>query len=116
MIDFEKYYTFPASEVSCVSVGTDVDRDNPCWLRVDLKNGKALTVYYRTGEARDNAKRILCNRIAHELNAADEQILNKLYLIFNTVRRMDKRQLRIWQHLKQLLPSLGNLEDGNNGA
>lgn len=70
MIDFEKYYTFPASEVSCVSVGTDVDRDNPCWLRVDLKNGgdeivsccRMCISCYHADRKREHDGRVRCTR------------------------------------------------------
>lgn len=102
MVEFDSYYQFAADQVECVSTETGSD-SHPYTLAVYLKSGRRLAVNYKTQKDRDNAKRIMVNRIEHELRHDTEQIFNRLYLLDDAVKRIDKRQLRIWRQLKALL-------------
>ena len=102
MVEFDTYYSFAADQVECISSENGSDT-HPYALSVYLKSGRKLTVNYKTQKDRDNAKRIMVNRIESELRRDREQIFNRLYLIDDTVKRIDKRQLRIWRQLKALL-------------
>lgn len=110
MVDFEGYYSFPAEQVECVRASASDSEEYPYRLTAFLKSGRELSMNYKTKEARDNAKRLLCADIARELGQGGVDIRNKLFLLSDTLRRMDQRQLRIWRQLKQLLPIPG--EDG----
>ena len=103
MIDFEGYYSFPADQVESVEIGTRNDAPCPYILSVNMKSGKTLSVNYKNKADRDRQKQLLVNRISTELRSDYERLYNKLYLIEDCMKRVDKRQLRIWRQLKTLL-------------
>lgn len=103
MVEFDSYYFFAADQVECISSEKGGDT-HPYTLAVYLKSGRRLAVNYATQKDRDNAKRIMVNRVESELRRDSEKIINRLYLIDDAVKRVDKRQLRIWRQLKALLP------------
>lgn len=103
MIDFDKYFAFPADQVECITRGTTSDPEYPVSLTVYLKSGRNLTVNYRTEKNAENVKRDLMRRIENSRRSDYEQIYNKVYLIEDAVRRIDKRQLKIWRQLRDLL-------------
>lgn len=111
MIDFEGYYLFPADQVEWVDSGIDMAKDHPYSLVVYLKSGKSFTVRYIDKAVRDRARGFLRNQIDRELRHENKQILNKLYLLHDIVQRIDKRQLRIWRQLKQLLNLPQKIDD-----
>lgn len=110
MINFDTYYSFAAYQVEYISAesGSDI---HPYALAVYLKSGKRLCVNYKSRKDRDNAKQLMVNRIESELRRDREQILNRLYLIDDAVKRIDKRQLRVWRQLKALLHLSGEVDE-----
>lgn len=104
MVDFEGYYSFAADQVECVERVTNKDNTTyPFTVYVILKSGRKLGVNYKTQKDADNAKRVIVNRISFALRNDYEQLYNKLYLVEDCVKRIDKRQLRIWRQLRALL-------------
>lgn len=103
MVEFESYYSFAADQVECVRTSKGESKTHPFILTVYLKSGRELTVSYTKQKDRDEAKRILLNRISYELQSNYEKLYNKLYSLDDAVKRIDKRQLRIWRQLKALL-------------
>lgn len=103
MIDFDGYFSFPADQVESVEIGTRNDTTHPHILTVNMKSGKTHSVSYKNKADRDRQKQLLVNRISSELRSDYERLYNKLYLIEDCMKRVDKRQLRIWRQLKTLL-------------
>ena len=110
MVNFEGYYSFPADQVESVEVYTLSTDEMPYKLKIALKSGRYLTVAYKNKAKRDGAKQILCNRIDQELRQDNIQILGKLLSIDAKTDRMEKRQLKIWRQLKQLLHIKGEID------
>ncbi len=105
MINFNSYYSFPAAEVSYVSAEQG-NSDLPYTLTVHLKSGQGLRINYENKDMRDREKQILVTKIENELRSHTDnldQISNRVYLVEDCVRRIDKRQLKIWRQLKALL-------------
>ena len=102
MVQFDAFYFFAADQVECISAESGSE-SHPFALVIFLKSGKRLAVNYKTQKERDSAKQIMVNRIESDLRRDREQISNRLYLIDDAVKRIDKRQLRIWRQLKALL-------------
>lgn len=104
MIEFDEYYDIAADEIMVIE-----KRDNnnneafPYTLSVALKNGKILSVNYKDKRVRDFKKRKLLDQIAREKSWSYEQIYAKVGLVEDAVARIDKRQLRIWRILSELL-------------
>jgi len=110
MIDFGNYYNFPADQVAYIE-NHKVPGDYPFELAVILKTGNRLAVCYKRKESCDTAKRVLITNIQRELRADTEKTHNMLYLIEDCAKRIDKRQLRIWQQLKALLHITTEIDD-----
>lgn len=102
MVQFESYYFFAADQVECVSAESG-NNSHPYALVVYLKSGRKLSVNYKTQNELDRAKQIMVSRIESDLRRDREQVFNRLYLIDDAVKRIDKRQLRVWRQLKALL-------------
>lgn len=107
MIQFEKYYLFPAQEVESISIGENSGLNTyPFQLTVYLRSGRSLGVSYKTKEARDKAKASLEARIDNELNGTDRimDIQLRAHAIEEILRGVEKRQLKIARMVKKLLP------------
>ena len=105
MINFDKYYYFPAKEVEHISIGENSGLDAyPFWLTVYLRSGRSLGVNYKTEAARDKAKISLVARIDNELIGTDggSNTQLKICAIAENLQRMEKRQLRIARMVKRL--------------
>ncbi len=105
MIQFEKFYSFPAQDVEAIAT-TEGTTDFPFRLLVHLRSGRSLGVNYETESARARTKASLEARIDNELNGTDliKGIQNDIKIIYQTIRSMEKRQLRIFRMIKTLLP------------
>lgn len=104
MIDFEGYYSFAPEQVESVEADTRTDETGyPFTLSVWLKSGRKLSVNYATKKGRDNAKRLLENNIEIALRRDTERLQSQLSYMEDVIRRIDKRQLRIWRQLKAIL-------------
>ena len=100
MIDFEGYFLVSAGQIEYISTAEGTDWYN---LNVHLLGGRVLTVRYRTKMARDEGRQKLCRQIESERRQDAENIQNRLYLIEQAVKGVDKRQYKIWRQLKILL-------------
>lgn len=112
MIEFNGNYIV-ASDISYVTVSTS-GMDYPYNLTVHLKSGNKIGVNYRHEADRNRDRGKLVNQIDSDLRRDSEQIQYQLYLIRDTARRIDKRQLRIWQQLKALLNLKGETAPEGN--
>ena len=110
MIEFNGNY-IAEEEVSYIEAAGSTNPQYPYKLTVWLKNGNALSVVYRDKGARDQQCWRLASLIERERNAHNEKVENRLYLIEDAARRMDKRQLKIWKMLNELLT-----KEVNNGG
>ena len=72
-------------------------------LFLGLTGGKELGVWYRTEEARKAAYTKLARQIERGKRQDAEDILYRLRLIEACINKTDKRTLRIWKQLQQLL-------------
>lgn len=113
MIELNGNY-ITASDISYVTVGTGGTMDYPYNLTVHLKSGNKVGVNYRDEVSRNRDRAKLVNQIDSELRRDSEQIQYQLNLIRDTARRIDKRQLRIWQQLKALLNLKGEVAPEGN--
>lgn len=106
MIRFGQYYSFPAQEVESIDIARSSDIGFPFQLAVHLKSGRALEVNYKTEEARGKDKASLEVRIDNELNGTNRirDVQVTLDWICNTLRAMEKRQLKVARVIKKLLP------------
>lgn len=102
MIDFEGYYIFPAEEVASIQIHTTAG-EYPYAVTISLKSGQKHQVNYKDNKGRDKAARDLRRQIEMELREVNADIRNSLFLLDDKIKRIDKRQLRIWQQLKKLL-------------
>ena len=100
MIDFEGYYLVSAEQIEYINTDEGADWYN---LNVHLLAGRVLTVRYRTKMARDEGRKKLHRQIESERRQDAENIQNRLYLIEQAVKGVDKRQYKIWRQLKILL-------------
>ena len=72
-------------------------------LFLGLSGGKELGVWYRTEEARKAAYTKLARQVEIGKRQDREDILYRLRLIEACINKTDKRTLRIWKQLQQLL-------------
>lgn len=86
---------------------------HPYTLTVYLKSGKSFSVSYMDKQSRRAAMLDLSRQIDSEKRRDAERIHNALYILRDSVNRIDKRQLRIWRQLRDLLGL--NMEEENNG-
>lgn len=102
MVEFNGNYV-SASDVSYVTAGRSGRLEYPHNLTVRLKNGQSLGVDYATEASRNRDREKLIRQIDSELRRDSEKIQSQLFVLQDTIRRIDKRQLRIWRQLKALL-------------
>lgn len=103
MIALSKYYHFSAEDVEYIEATTVESNAFPHRLTVRFKSGKECTVNYKEAEARDSARDELVRQIDREKRAESEKIQTLLWNIRYTTERIDKRELRIWRQLRDLL-------------
>lgn len=104
MIAFSRYYNFSAEEVECIeATDSDSNKDYPYRLTVHTKSGQAFSVNYKDSKSRDTDKAELVRQIDFQKRQESEKVLPMLYSIKYTVERIDRRELRIWRQLRDLL-------------
>lgn len=114
MIEFEGYYSVSVEQVAYVSMRNGTGK-TPYGLFLNLENGKELGVWYQTEISRKQAKERIVREIESEKRQDAERILNRLNLIEQAVKGLDKRQYKIWRQLGALLrvvPDEKNLDAG----
>lgn len=109
MIDFEGYYLVPPDQVAYIETRRG-GGDAQYGLFLGLSGGKELGVWYRTEEARKAAYTKLARQVEIGKRQVEigkrqdrEDILYRLRLIEACINKTDKRPLRIWKQLQQLL-------------
>ena len=97
MIDFEGYYLVPPDQVAYIETRRG-GGDAQYGLFLGLSGGG-----YRTEEARKAAYTKLARQVEIGKRQDREDILYRLRLIEACINKTDKRTLRIWKQLQQLL-------------
>jgi hypothetical protein len=103
MISFSKYYNLSAEDVECIEATTVESADFPYRLTVHLKSGKQHSVSYKDSKSRDTAKLEMVRQVECQKRQESEKVLSMLYTIKYAVERIDRRELRIWRQLRDLL-------------
>lgn len=103
MIAFSKYFNFNAEDVEYIEASNYTYDDHPYHLKVKLKSGNDLIVYYTDSKSRDAERNKLIRLIDQAWHEDPEKILNQLSLLNHSNKRIEKRQRRIWRILKSLL-------------
>lgn len=103
MVVWSDYYRFSAEEVEALGVDDKTSGTHPYTLTVYLKSGRSFSVSYTDKQSRRAAMLDLSRQIDGEKRWDAEKIHNKLFLLQDSVSRIDKRQLRIWRQLRDLL-------------
>ncbi len=102
MVKFSSYHYINPKEVESVSV-CKTESEYPYDLKVRMKSGKELVVSYIQICDRDRARDNLIIDIQRALREEQVSMSNVLTRIENELHIIDKRQLRVWRQLKQLL-------------
>lgn len=103
MVQWGEFYRFSAEEVESIGVSETENRTHPYMLTVYFKSGHKLSVSYEAEKHRKAAMIYLARQIDSEKRRDAEKIHIALSLLQGGVNRMEKRQLRIWRQLKELL-------------
>ncbi len=98
MIALSKFFNINAEDVEYIEATNSTSGDHPYHLTVHLKSANVLSVSYRDSKSRDSARNELV-RLVDQARREDEDIEK----ILSTVKRIDRRQLRIWRQIKSLL-------------
>lgn len=103
MIQFNGFY-FQASEVESVEARPCSTGDGyKAQLTVNMKSGKSYGLRYKDEAERNRVQKWLVADIDRELGKERERTDWYLGQLWDNVRRMDKRQLKIWRQLRDLL-------------
>lgn len=112
MVVWSEYYRFSAKEAEAIGTSEKTGSSHPYALTVYLKSGNRFSVSYTDESSRRAAMVDLCRQIDAENRRDAEKIHNALFLLRDSVNRIDKRQLRIWRLLRDLLDlKEENIED-----
>ena len=101
MINLGGYYSVDAEKVDYVAIKNG-GSDAPYGLFLVLSNGNELGVWYQTEDARQRARETLVRQLVIEKSRKD-QPEKHLISIWNSIDRLEKRQLRIYRQLRKLL-------------
>lgn len=103
MIAWGNYFHFNAEDVKYIEAIDSTSGEYPYRLTVHLKSGNAPSVYYKDSKSRDTARNELVRLVDRVRHEDTEKILNQLTLLNYSNERIERRQLRIWRHLRDLL-------------
>lgn len=106
MIEFDSYYFIAEEDVEAIIKSDSGQEDFPFRLTVRVKNGREYSVSFKRKTDRDRIAKQFAQQVERSISGRDrtlESIYNRLYLMDDRLRRVDKRGLRIWQQLKALL-------------
>lgn len=103
MIVWSEHYRFSADDVAAIGTADFAVGTHPYAMTVYLKSGTKFTVNYADKQSRKADMIDLSRQIDREKRQDMEKIHNALYLLRDSVNRIDKRQLRIWRQLRDLL-------------
>lgn len=103
MIAFGKYFNFSAEDVEYIQATDFKGTDFPYRLTVHTKSGQDLAVSYKDSKSRDTAKAEIVRQVDYQKRQESERLMSMLYTLKYTVERIDRRELRIWRQLRDLL-------------
>lgn len=106
MIEFDRYHFIAEEDVEAISKGYSGVEDHPYRLTIRCKSGREYIVNYADEGTRYRVAKQFAQQVERSIRDRDrtmEAINNRLYLMDDRLRRIDKRGLRIWQQLKALL-------------
>ena len=103
MVVWSDYYRFSAEDVEGIGISQNNSGTYPYALTVYLKSGNKFTVNYADKQSQRASMLDLSRQIDSERRRDREHLQNSLYLLRDSVNRIDKRQLRIWRQLRDLL-------------
>ena len=103
MVVWSEYYRFSAEEVESIETSEGNIGSHPFKLTVNFKSGRSLSINYADMASRKSALVDISRQIDSEKRRDYEKIHNALYILKDAVNRIDRRQLRIWRQLKDLL-------------
>lgn len=115
MIEFNGNY-FYDTEVESIQRYESGVQNYPYGLRVYFKSGRTIGVNYPSKLMRDAESYRLNALCRQESDAIMERIANRLFLVEGAVKRIDKRQLRIWRQLKALLDLKDDEDEEEDGS
>lgn len=114
MIEFDRFYFIPEEDVEAIIMEVSEVKTHPYKLIIRVKSGRDYVVNYKEKEIRDLDAKQFAKQVelsSHGKERTLEAIFNRLYLMDDRLRRVDKRGLRIWQQLKALLKVEVEVED-----
>lgn len=103
MIDFGGFYYIAAERVVYITCESTSDKEWPYRVDVELIDEGRLALKFRNKEAAQKEKDRICAQIEAEKRRDAEQILNRLNLIEQAVKGLDRRQYKIWRQLGALV-------------
>lgn len=103
MVQLDGYYCFDATEIAYVRKVTISGVDHPYRLYVGVKGGQEYGVNYATEKMRNDAYTRFVSSIERERREPIERLRWELGLIQSTLKTIDKRQMKIWRQLRNLL-------------
>ena len=90
MIEFSSYYFIQEEDVEAIIKTENPNQEYPFVLIIRVRSGRDYSVSYQSKEAREVKVSV------HDGDRNLEAIFNRLYLMDDRLRRVDKRGLRIW--------------------
>ena len=115
MVAWSDYYQFSAEDVEAIGITDNKSSEHPYSMTVYLKSGNRFSLSYADKASRIAAMHNLSRDIDREKRRDAESIHNALYILRDSVQRIDKRQLRIWRQLRDLLGLKGEKLDDVEG-
>lgn len=106
VIEFSSHYFIQEEDVEAILKMEEPNKDFPYVLTIRVRSGREYSVSYQRKVNRDSFARQFAQQVERSVRDRDrtiEAINNRLYLMDDRLRRVDKRGLRIWQQLKALL-------------
>lgn len=103
MINLNRYFNFAASEIEWIEVKTIAGSEYPYKIIVHLKSGTSASVAYVNESERNKEREILVKQIENERRLNYERLYSSLCSIENDMKTLNRRQLRIWRQLRDLL-------------
>ena len=108
MVSWDNYYKFAAKEVEVIGISDNTSGTHPYVMTVYLKSGNKISISYQDPKRRKAEMLNLTRQIEMECNREGADLRVELLCIKGTVNRIEKRQLRVWKLLKELLGLKGD--------
>lgn len=103
MVVWSDYYRFSAEDVEAIGTTDNSSGTHPYVLTVYTKIGNKFSVSYADKQSRKATMVDLSRQIDSEKRRDAEKIHNALFIVQDSIKRIDKRQIRIWRQLRDLL-------------